>query len=633
MKKRLFAAFVCLCIIVSQLPTITFAEAGVQDSCVITGTSGLCEHHTKHDESCGYTEGTAEIPCSHEHTESCGGLTDPTACNHTHDEACSYVPATEGSPCTFVCEVCNAQNSDDQEVPSDPQPEKCSCETLCTEEEVNTGCPICSADHISCTGEAPVFQTPVCTCTNKCSEGTMKTDCSVCSADGVDLSVCKGTVSMLLSVSRNVENIPYLDENGRQQTAASAKTITDQDTVWDGGTEEAWYVVDSNVTIGSRIIVTGTVHLILADGYTLTASQGIQVAEGNSLIIYAQSTGEKMGALTVKTQSYNPNAGIGGSDGQDGGTVTINGGTVNVSSYYGAGIGGDYGYDGTVTITITGGTVTAKSIDDDSIGKGVDSTLSCTLTIGPVMGGQITAKAGGSEDDAQPLIGSPLQNETQAIEQENEKKYFHSEMQKFTTITSQPQSVTVTEGGTATFEVAADGTGTLTYQWQQSTDNGTSWTNINGANAASYTTSATTIDMNGYQYRCMVTGDLGNATSAVVSLTVKHNLVKVGAKAATCTENGNLEYWYCEKCDKHFKDENGATPTTFEDTVIKATGHSYENGNCTVCGEKDPNYVKPTENAKSPQTGENNSISLLLIFALISTVVFMIGKKQKTQKK
>ena len=137
MKKRLFAAVVSLCMIVSLMPTMAFTEAGVQDSGIVTSTSGLCEHHTQHDESCGYTEGTAEISCSHEHDENCGGLTDPEACNHTHDEACGYVPATEGTPCTFVCEVCNPQDSGNPEAPSDAQPEECTCETLCTEEEIN----------------------------------------------------------------------------------------------------------------------------------------------------------------------------------------------------------------------------------------------------------------------------------------------------------------------------------------------------------------------------------------------------------------------------------------------------------------------------------------------------------------
>ena len=40
MKKRLFAAFVSLCLIMSMLPTMAFAEAGVQDSGTTIGASG-----------------------------------------------------------------------------------------------------------------------------------------------------------------------------------------------------------------------------------------------------------------------------------------------------------------------------------------------------------------------------------------------------------------------------------------------------------------------------------------------------------------------------------------------------------------------------------------------------------------
>ena len=202
MKKRLFAAFVSLCMIVSMLPTMAFAEAGAQDSGIVTSASGLCEHHTQHDSACGYTEGTAEIPCSHEHTEDCytlvtecvhehtaecysdgilpmdgeektadscshvcseesGCITKTLDCKHQHDEACGYVPATEGTPCTFVCEVCNAEDSGNAEDSSDAQPEECTCETLCSEEEVNADCPVCSAEGAEldkvCIGAAPML--------------------------------------------------------------------------------------------------------------------------------------------------------------------------------------------------------------------------------------------------------------------------------------------------------------------------------------------------------------------------------------------------------------------------------------------------------------------------------------------
>ena len=87
-------------------------------------------------------------------------------------------------------------------------------------------------------------------------------------------------------------------------------------------------------------------------------------------------------------------------------------------------------------------------------------------------------------------------------------------------ITTQPADQTVTEGGTATFTVAVTGSEPLTYQWQQKTTDSSSWTNIPGANSATYTTEATTTAMNGYQYRCVVSNGAGSVTSEAATLTV-----------------------------------------------------------------------------------------------------------------
>ena len=88
------------------------------------------------------------------------------------------------------------------------------------------------------------------------------------------------------------------------------------------------------------------------------------------------------------------------------------------------------------------------------------------------------------------------------------------------TITTQPQDVEVKENETATFTVNATGTEPLSYQWQQSTDNGKNWTNIASANAAEYTTGKTTMDMSGYQYRCVVTDGNNSVPSQAATLTV-----------------------------------------------------------------------------------------------------------------
>ena len=69
-----------------------------------------------------------------------------------------------------------------------------------------------------------------------------------------------------------------------------------------------------------------------------------------------------------------------------------------------------------------------------------------------------------------------------------------------------------------------------------------------------------------------------------------HDLTNIPAKEPTCTKDGNIEYWYCENCGKYFSDKNAETEIRQADTVIAATGHSYENGKCTVCGTIDPDF-------------------------------------------
>ena len=82
------------------------------------------------------------------------------------------------------------------------------------------------------------------------------------------------------------------------------------------------------------------------------------------------------------------------------------------------------------------------------------------------------------------------------------------------TITTQPASVTITAGQTATFSVVATGTAPLSYQWRQ---NGTA---ISGATASSYTTPAETTAASGAQFTVTVTNSAGSATSNAATLTV-----------------------------------------------------------------------------------------------------------------
>lgn len=52
----------------------------------------------------------------------------------------------------------------------------------------------------------------------------------------------------------------------------------------------------------------------------------------------------------------------------------------------------------------------------------------------------------------------------------------------------------------------------------------------------------------------------------------EHTLEHVEANAATCTEDGNVEYWHCTGCDKYYSDSSATT--AIKSVLIGATGHN-----------------------------------------------------------
>jgi len=163
----------------------------------------------------------------------------------------------------------------------------------------------------------------------------------------------------------NIEN--DVTSGLKEMTKAAITTVTKVESsesrvTWTAG----WYVVSGDISLSKGAVVSGEVHLILSDGASLMISgvensnAGIAVTSPNSLTIYAQSTGNSMGVLTVAGGKYG--AGIGGGDNKSGSNITINGGAITATGNYGgAGIGGgNYGTGS--SITINGGTITATVI-------------------------------------------------------------------------------------------------------------------------------------------------------------------------------------------------------------------------------------------------------------------------------
>ncbi len=181
--------------------------------------------------------------------------------------------------------------------------------------------------------------------------------------------------------------IPYINRYWDEETKSVVEVteIAPVETIEIDGSfstlqNECWYVVRGNIS-RSSLTVSGTAHLILADGATLNLSSGLRVNEGNTLYIYAQSSSDNCGKLV--SVATDDNAGIGGSGyGTNCGTIVINGGNIQAQAKgRGTGIGGGYNANGG-NITINGGIVTAtpSSSYNAAIG-GSSSGLGGNITI------------------------------------------------------------------------------------------------------------------------------------------------------------------------------------------------------------------------------------------------------------
>ena len=70
-------------------------------------------------------------------------------------------------------------------------------------------------------------------------------------------------------------------------------------------------------------------------------------------------------------------------------------------------------------------------------------------------------------------------------------------------------------------------------------------------------------------------------------------LEHVAAVDPSCTSEGTAEHWKCSECGALFSDDGGTTLVSADDLSVSALGHHYVGGVCTVCGERDPDYVAP----------------------------------------
>ncbi len=303
------------------------------------------------------------------------------------------------------------------------------------------------------------------------AEGTAEFTVKAENSEGSD------TRALSIIISNPVEQTPvrYLDADGKERfcteyTVLESVIIEDffnSDNKW-YDMPAGWYVVEGDVTITPRLDTHGAVNLILTDDCHLTVPWGINVKEGDTFTIYAQSTAEaSMGKLTAclpelsdHEKSVWPVAGLSGIGAgvrvwaandnfyENEGTIIINGGNIHARGQQGSSAIGGSDYEHNVSsdgdtpgnlrqggsITINGGIVCtelrtsggAHTADSFGIGTCYGNGGSVTINGGTIIaeasssaissgrggsitinGGNVTAHGGINRYENQPLYAIP----------------------------------------------------------------------------------------------------------------------------------------------------------------------------------------------------------------------------------
>ena len=285
------------------------------------------------------------------------------------------------------------------------------------------------------------------------------------------------TRALSIIIRNPVEQTPvrYLDADGKERFCTEYTVLEsviiedffDSDNKW-YDMPAGWYVVEGDVTITPRLDTHGAVNLILKDDCHLTVPWGINVKEGDTFTIYAQSTAEaSMGKLTAclpelsdHEKSVWPVAGLSGIGAgvrvwaandnyyENEGAIIINGGNIHAKGQQGSSAIGGSDYDRNVSsdgdtpgnlrqggsITINGGIVCtelrtsggAHTADSFGIGTCGGNGGSVTINGGTIIaeasssaissgrggsitinGGNVTAHGGINRYENQPLYAIP----------------------------------------------------------------------------------------------------------------------------------------------------------------------------------------------------------------------------------
>lgn len=282
--------------------------------------------------------------------------------------------------------------------------------------------------------------------------------------------------------------------------------------------------VYGNVTLQGNLEISESESLTLDDGASLDANGNNVIVDGGALDEgIKNSLGDSVKCAPTIT------------------TTSLSNGTVG--TYYEQALAAD----GTTPIT--------WSVDSDSLPAGLSLDVSTGVISGtPKVEGVSTFTVEVAND-----YGSDSREFTLSIDK--------SEVISVTGVKLDKPSLTLQETGsdTLTVTVEPDNATNKNVNWESS-DTSIATVDASGKvtaiSAGSATITATAAD--------------GSEVSASCFVTVTHgNMVHTPKKDATCTADGNEEYWTCETCGKYFSNANGNTEIAKDSWIISAINHNW----------------------------------------------------------
>ena len=377
--------------------------------------------------------------------------------------------------------------------------------------------------------------------------------------------------------------------------------------------------VDIDVTAGDEQAVCCQLGFITIEDTVLTTKTSM-AEDGANYALYVD------GDLLIKGDKTDVKhtGGIGFSS--DSGTITIEGGKVDVKSNVTALLG----YRG---VTISGGVVKAESTNSYAIlgTKGTVSITGADTEVTAITGSEDYAAIGNSNNpdvgdggihldakitvqgmnlivglkkDAEAAItlgenfeiaGATLKHES--IDSSKTKTYFVDA--EGNALTGEAVVCKHTYGETPTWTWAEDGSSaTASFPCTASGD----YTEVVNATITSQTTPATCVATGKTVYTAKATFG-GKEYTSTKEITIAIDADAHGetelknAKDATCTEKGYTGDKVCKDCGK----------TVEAGTEIEMTAHTFENGKCSVCGAADPDYVPDTSDTSSEDVSSDGS--------------------------